>query len=106
MYERKKGVFASFGMDGDLIYSDFWGEKSQMVGEGRRKRKLGVEGRYFRSAKRSGQSCSDGGIGKRNPRGERREPWSDVGKRARNLGGFSDEPRVILVGSGPTLVMI
>lgn len=29
---------------------------------------------------------SDGGIGKRNPRGERGEPWSNVGKRAQNLG--------------------
>ena len=93
-------------MDEDLICNDLLGEKSQMVGEGRRRRKLGVEGRYFKSAKRDGQFWYDGGIGKRNPRGGHGEPWLDMGKCARNLGGFSDEPRVILVGSGPTLIMI
>ena len=93
-------------MDEDLICNDLLGEKSQMVGEGRRRRKLGVEGRYFKSAKRDGQFWYDGGIGKRNPREERGEPWLDVGKRAQNLGGLSGEPRVILVGPESTLVRI
>ena len=74
------------------------------MGRERRKGKGGVEGRYFKSAIRSEQLCSDGGIGKRNPRGERGEPWLDVGKRAQNPGEFSDEPRVILVSPESTLV--
>ena len=44
-----------------------------------------IDNLFGRILVQRGRLWVDGGIGKRNPREERREPWLDVGKLAQNL---------------------